>query len=188
MKLIELLQDKLMGMYIDLIQENEVIKSVYHGMNAEKKFIVETDKPLPIGESVTLRLSISGWNLNMPCIVEKIEGTKFILKPLGKVKIREKRKEKRVPTVMKCTVNSESDTLIDVSYHGMRVLTLNDYDLDSTVSVGIKGNTLTGVIKWKRAEEVDLKSIGIMIDDPPEWWVDLVKAEIKKYITALRRL
>lgn len=188
MKLIELLLDKLMGMYIDLIKDNQQIRSVYLGMNEEKKFIVETDSPLPVGESVTLRLSISGWNLNMPCVVEKVEGEKAILKPLGKVKIKEKRREKRVPTVKRCEIEGIKSTLLDVSYHGMRILNLYDFDMEKEVTVKLGDKSLKGIVRWKKSEEADLKSVGVLIDEPPEWWIGMVKDEIKKYIKALRRL
>ena len=45
MKLVDLLKDKLMGMYIEVLRGGEAIKSVYGGMEG-KTFVIETDEDL----------------------------------------------------------------------------------------------------------------------------------------------
>ncbi len=187
MKLMDLLKDELMGMYIDVLRKGTLIKSVYNGMK-ENAFLIESEEDLEEGEEVVLRLSFGGWNFLFPCKVKGGAGGMYTLIPSGKVKIVEKRREKRIPTVVKCTVNGSEGTVLDVSYHGVRILTLGDFSIRDEVILGVKSEELRGVVRWMRNEEVDLKSVGLLIEDPPSWWIDFVKEAISGYLKALRRL
>ncbi len=187
MKLADLLKDKLMGTYIDVIRGKEVIKSLYSGMEG-KAFLIETDEDLNEGEKITLRLSFGGWNFLFPCEVASKAPGMYVLVPSGKVKITEKRREKRIPTVVECTLEKERGTILDVSYHGTRVLTLNPPEMGRKATLSIAGRELVGTVRWMKKEEVDLRSVGLLIDDPPEWWMKLVKYHISLYMRALRRL
>ncbi len=187
MKLSEILKDKFMGVYIDIIKGEKILKTVYQGMKGNR-FYIKTHEDLKENEEVCLRLSISGLNLSLPCVVESIEKDTVVLKPHGKVKITEKRKEKRIPLTKGCTINGEKGNLIDISYHGARVLTLVDFPLGVDATLIFDKYMIKGKVRWKRNEEVDLKSIGIYFEDPDKWWVEFVKEHIKKYIQALRRM
>ena len=187
MKLMDLLKDELMGMYIDVLRKGEAIKSVYNGMQGNA-FLIESEEELEEGEEVTLRLTFGGWNFLFPCKVKSGGGGMYVLVPSGKVKIVEKRREKRIPTVVKCTVNGSEGTVLDVSYHGVRVLTLGDFSIGDRVVLSLRDKDLEGTVRWMRNEEVDLKSVGLLIGDPPSWWVDFVKEATSGYLKALRRL
>ncbi len=187
MKLVDLLKDKLMGMYIDVIKNGEMLRSVYNGME-DKNFLIETEEELKEGEEVLLRLSFGGWIFTFPCKVGSGASGIYVLVPNGKVKITEKRKEKRVPTVLKCKLGDFRGTILDLSYHGTRVLTLGSVDIGDEVRLNVGGNELAGKVRWEKKEEVDLRSVGILIDDPPGWWEDLVNHHISSYVRALRRL
>ncbi len=187
MKLADLLKDKLMGMYIEVVRNGEVLRSIYNGME-NKAFLIETDEELKEGDEVLLRLSFGGWNFTFPCKVSSGASGVYVLVPSGKVKITEKRREKRVPTVLECKLGDSKGTILDLSYHGTRILTLNRVDIGSKMSLEVGEKKLTGTVRWNRREEVDLNSIGLLIDEPPSWWEDLVKYHISSYIRALRRL
>ena len=135
-----------------------------------------------------MRLSFGGWNFLFPCRVQSKATGLYILVPTGKVKIVEKRREKRIPTVVKCVVNGERGTILDVSYHGTRVLMSGPHEMEEKVILEVDGEKLEGVVRWLKKEEVDLKSVGILISDPPDWWNRFVKDHISKYLSALRRL
>ena len=187
MKLVDLLKDKLMGMYIDVIRNGGILRSVYSGME-DKNFLIETDEELREGDEVLLRLSFGGWIFTFPCKVSSGASGVYVLTPTGKVKITEKRKEKRVPTVLKCRLESSMGTILDLSYHGTRVLTLSEIEIGDEVDLEVDGNKLVGKVRWEKREEVDLRSVGILIDDPAPWWKDLVDHHIASYVKALRRL
>ncbi len=187
MKLVDLLKDKLMGMYIDVLKGDEVIKSVYGGMEG-KAFVIETDEEIEEGEEVVLRLSFGGWNFIFPCKVQSKTSGIYILVPSDKVKIVEKRREKRVPTVVKCRIGESGGTILDVSYHGVRVLTLGKPSIGEELYLEVEGKGLKGTVKWVRKEEVDLRSVGLFLKDSPDWWMNFVKEKISRYIKALRRL
>ena len=135
-----------------------------------------------------LRLSFGGWNFLFPCKVQSKASGIYVLAPSGKVKIVEKRREKRVPTVVKCSLGRSTGTILDVSYHGVRVLSFEEPDMGEEIELGVSGSKLSGVVRWVRREEVDLRSVGLYLKDPPDWWIDFVKEQISKYIKALRRL
>ena len=187
MKLADLLKDNLMGTYIDIIKDGKMLRSVYNGME-DKAFLIETDEELKEGDEVLLRLSFGGWNFVFPCKVGSSASGLYVLVPSGKVKITEKRREKRVPTVLECKLGDFRGTILDLSYHGTRILMIDQLEIGSKVNLEIGDKKLVGVVRWNRKEEVDLSSVGLLIDDPPSWWEDLVKYHISSYIRALRRL
>jgi len=187
LKLIDLLKDEIAGIYVDILRADNRIAGIYQGMK-EGKFLIRTAEEVNEGDRLDIKVSIGGWNLVFPCTVEKIEENLITLKPLGKVKIREKRKEKRVPILEKCVVDGKKGLMLDVSYHGTRILTLADYNIGDVIVVEVNGDVIRGTIMWMKLEEVDLKSIGVLIEDVPQWWENYVKEKLVKSVDVLRRM
>ena len=187
MKLIDLLKDKIIGMYIDIMKNEEKVKGVYNGMR-NGRFVVKAMENIKKGDNLEIRLSIGGWNFIFPCSVESVDENETILKPLGKVKIKEKRKEKRVPILEKCVINNTKGSLLDVSFHGIRILTLGEFNMGDVVEINVNGNTTKGTVRWMKSEEVDLKSVGVLIEDVDPWWKDYVKKKLSESMNVLRRM
>jgi hypothetical protein len=186
-KILDLLKDKLMGIYIDALKEGREIKSVYKGIE-ENAFIIETEEDLKIGEKVILRLSFGGWNFLFTCVVKDKSDKEYRLISEGKVKIVEKRREKRIPVVIKCSLEGDVGTVLDISRHGIRVLTLRRLAIKDKTALLINGNIVSGIVRWIKKEEFDLISAGIAIEDPPKWWVGFVDSNLSDYMKSLRRL
>ena len=187
MKLVDLLKDKVIGMYIDILKGEKKIAGIYQGME-KGKFMVKSVEEVNEGDNLEVRLSIGGWNFIFPCVVEKVGENRTILKPLGKVKIREKRKEKRVPILKKCVINSKRGLMLDASYHGTRILSTDEYNIGDIVEVEVEGNAIKGIVRWMKPEEVDLKSVGVMIENATPWWMDYVKERLAEFASVLRRM
>ena len=188
MKFSELLEDKLMGVYMEVLRsDGSQIRALYQGMK-NGEFLVELSEKVEVGEEISLKLAVAGWNLVFPCKVDRVEGDLCFLKPTGKVKVKEKRREKRIPCIVSCEISGSLGTVLDISFHGLRVLTLRPFALGEAVNVIVGGREVNGKIRWMKNEEVDLKSFGVYLDDPPDWWKDMVKGYTKKYMDALRRL
>jgi len=187
LKLVDLLKDKVIGMYVDILKGEKKITGIYQGME-KGKFVVKSVEDINEGDNLEVRLSIGGWNFIFPCVVEKVGENRTILKPLGKVKIREKRKEKRVPILKKCVINNKRGLMLDVSFHGTRILTTDEYKIGDAVEVKIKENIIKGIVRWVKPEEVDLKSVGVMIENATPWWADYVKEKLTESVNVLRRM
>ncbi len=188
MKFSELLEDKLMGVYIEILKsDGSKVRGLYQGMK-NGEFVIETPERLREGEEISLKLTVGGWNLVFPCKVDRFEENICFLKPSGKVKIREKRRERRIPCIVSCYMGEDLGTILDISYHGLRILTLKDFTLGEDVKISIGGKDVEGKVRWMKEEEVDLKSFGVFLDDPPKWWIDMVRGYLERYVEALRRL
>ena len=185
MRLYDLLKDKMMGIYVGVIKDNEEVKGVYEGMTGGK-FVIKTLEDVKAGDEVTLRLAVGGWNFIFPCVVERIGRNGAVLKPVGKVKIREKRKEKRVPTLQKCVINDKRGLMLDVSFHGTRILALDEYNIGDIVEVKVRNNSIKGKVRWIKSEIVDLRSMGVLIEDSIIWWKEYVKERLAEALKVLR--
>ena len=140
-------------------------------------------------ENFEISINIVGFILEIPLKkleVEKKEGTyKIIAKVNGKVKIIERRKNRRYPCFIPCNMMGKRCVILDVSNSGFRMLT-GSFEYKESIIMLNDGSK--GIVAWERGGENEPKEYGVYLLKVSDQWKKLVQNIRNKYLETLRRI